>query len=92
MHQSSETRVCIYFGARLASFDHLGLISDPLVVSKFHNEIYDPKGQENQIYTIVKPAVYRLKGQQAHVFTSQLNGISHQPLSIIICLGADIST
>ena len=42
------------FLARLASFGHLGLISDPLIVSKFHNETHDPKGQENKIYTIVK--------------------------------------
>ena len=28
--------------------------SDPLIVSKFHNETHDPKGQENKIYTIVK--------------------------------------
>ena len=40
--------------ARLAIFCHLGFISDPLIVSKFHNETYDPKGQENKIYTIVK--------------------------------------
>ena len=40
--------------ARLASFCHLGYISDPLIVSKFHNETHDPKGQENKIYTIVK--------------------------------------
>ena len=40
--------------ARLASFCHLGFISDPLIVSKFHNETHDPKGQENKIYTIVK--------------------------------------
>ena len=37
------------FWARLASFGHLGLISDPLIVSKFHNETHDPKGQENKI-------------------------------------------
>ena len=42
------------FLARLASFCHLGFISDPLIVSKFHNETHDPKGQENKIYTIVK--------------------------------------
>ena len=30
------------------------VISDPLIVSKFHNEIQDPKGQENKFYTIVK--------------------------------------
>ena len=40
--------------AGLASFGHLGLISDPLIVFKFHNETHDPKGQENKIYTIVK--------------------------------------
>ena len=40
--------------ARLASFCHLGFINDPLIVSKFHNETHDPKGQENKIYTIVK--------------------------------------
>ena len=38
--------------ARLACLSHLGLISDPLMVSKFHNGIHDPKGQENKIYTI----------------------------------------
>ena len=40
--------------ARLASFCHLGFISDPLIVSKFHNGTHDPKEQENRIYTIVK--------------------------------------
>ena len=29
-------------------------MSDPLIVSKFHNETHCPKGQENKIYTIVK--------------------------------------
>ena len=42
------------FWARLASFGHLGVISDPLIISKFSNESHDPKGQENKIYTIVK--------------------------------------
>ena len=42
------------FWAGLASFGHLGLISDPLIVSKFQNETHDTKGQENKIYTIVK--------------------------------------
>ena len=46
---------CVHISwARLASFCHLGFISDPLIVSKFHNETHDPKGQENKIYTIVK--------------------------------------
>ena len=40
--------------ARLASFCHLGFISDPLIVSKFHNITHVPKWQENKIYTIVK--------------------------------------
>ena len=35
--------------ARLASFCHSGFISDPLIVSKFHNETHDNKGQENKI-------------------------------------------
>ena len=42
MHQRTETTVHIFwarlFWARLASFGHLGLISDPLIVSKFHSE------------------------------------------------------
>ena len=37
----------------LACFDHFVLISDPLMVSKFHNGIHDPKGQEHIIYTII---------------------------------------
>ena len=45
---------CAYFWARLACFCNWGFISDPLIVSKFHNETHDPKGQESQIYTIVK--------------------------------------
>ena len=43
--------------ARLARFCHVGVISDPLIVSKFHNKTDDSKGQENKIYTIVKSAV-----------------------------------
>ena len=45
----------------LASFCHLGFTSDPLIVSKFHNETHDPKGQENKIHTIVKgrETIYR---------------------------------
>ena len=42
------------FCARLVSFGHLGITSDPLIISKFSNESHDPKGQENKIYTIVK--------------------------------------
>ena len=49
------------FWARLASFGHLGLIGDPLIILKFHNELHDQKGQENKIYTIVKcrETIYR---------------------------------
>ena len=54
MHQRTETKVCIFLWARLASFGHLGLISDPLMVLKIHNETDDLKRQENKIYTIVK--------------------------------------
>ena len=43
-----------FLWARLASFGHLCLISDPLIISKFSNESHDPKGQGNKIYTIVK--------------------------------------
>ena len=45
---------CANYLAGLASFCNLGLISDPLIVFKFHNETHDPKGQENKIYTILK--------------------------------------
>ena len=45
---------CACSWAILARFCHLGFISDPLILSKFHNETNDPKGQENKIYTIVK--------------------------------------
>ena len=45
---------CAYFLGQTSSFCHLGFISDPLIISKFHNETHDPKGQENKIYTIVK--------------------------------------
>ena len=56
MLRRTETSVQVFW-ARLASFGHLGLISDPLIVSKFSNESHDPKGQENKIYTIVKGRV-----------------------------------
>ena len=42
------------FWDRLASFGHLDLISDPLMVLKFHNAIHDPKRQANKTFTIVK--------------------------------------
>ena len=53
MHQRTETSVHIFW-SRLASFGHLGLISDPLICLKFHNENHDSKGQENKFDTIVK--------------------------------------
>ena len=43
-----ELKVQKFFWTRLANFSQSGLISDPLMVSKFHNGIYDPKGQENR--------------------------------------------
>ena len=43
--------------ARLTSFCHLGVISEPLIVSNVHNETNDPKGQEKKIYTIVSQLV-----------------------------------
>ena len=39
---------CAYSWARLASFCHLYVISDPLIGSRFHNKTHDPKGQENK--------------------------------------------
>ena len=36
--------------ARLASFCHLGVINDALIVSKFQNDTHDPKGQENKYW------------------------------------------
>ena len=41
--------------ARLASFCHLGFISDPLIVSKFHNETHDPKLNSDQLNTHSTP-------------------------------------
>ena len=40
----------LVFCTKLASFGHLGLITDPLMVSKFHNGMHGSKGQENKIY------------------------------------------
>ena len=42
------------FWARLSNFGQLGLISDPQIYSKLQNEINDPKGLENKIYTMMK--------------------------------------
>ena len=53
MHTKKNWNKSVHiFWARLASFGHLGHISDPLIVSKFNNETHDPKRQENKIYTI----------------------------------------
>ena len=54
MHQQIETGGCIFSWPDKLVSAILGLISDPLIVSKFHNETHDTKGQENKIYTIVK--------------------------------------
>ena len=42
------------FLARLAIFGQLGLISDPVMVSKFFNGLHGLKGQEKIICNIVK--------------------------------------
>ena len=52
------------FWAILASFSHLGLIRDPLMVSKFHNGIHDSKGHENKINIIVKGRETFYRSQQ----------------------------
>ena len=51
MHQELKLE-CAIFWASLASFGRLGLISDPLIVLKFHNETHDPKGQETKNLTL----------------------------------------
>ena len=51
---STENIKHLPYCIRPVSFGHLGLTSDPLIISKFSNESHDPKGQENKIYTIVK--------------------------------------
>ena len=40
MHHRIETRVCNFFWARPASFGQAGLISNPLIVLKFHNKTH----------------------------------------------------
>ena len=51
IHQRSESIECASFCARLATciFGHLGLNSEPLVVSKFHIGLHDLKEQENEV-------------------------------------------
>ena len=71
------------FWARLASFGHLGLISDRLIVSKFHNETHDPKGQENNIYTIVKG--YAPLSSTTEDF--HLNVNPHKPCVLSVSIG-----
>ena len=51
--EPKEQRTQIFWN-NLASFEHLGIISDLPMVSRCHNGIYDAKGQEVDIYTIVK--------------------------------------
>ena len=52
--QRTESVEYALFCARIASFDKLDLIGDPLMFSNFHNGIHDSKGQENIIYIIIK--------------------------------------
>ena len=49
-HQRTESVECASILSRLTSFSALGLISDPLIVSKFHNGNHGPKGKENRLY------------------------------------------
>ena len=60
---TKELKICSVrvFWPVLASLSNLGLSVDHLMVSKFHNGIHDPKGQENQIYTIVKGIILLIK-------------------------------
>ena len=65
------------FWARLASFCHLGQISYPLIVSKFHNKTHDPKGQEykslNTFFYICRTISKMAKnGQRLSVSTTSL--------------------
>ena len=58
------------FWARLVSFGHLGLISDPLIVSKSHNETHDP-------WITLRPTVGQLDfvhADQPNYGCSELNG------------------
>ena len=83
-----------------SSFGHLDLISEPVVVSKFHNETHDPKGQENKIYTIVKdretfshrhtvPGMFAFKGMK----TVGVTDYTHQtPLRILEEKMSEINT
>ena len=79
---------CVYISwARLASFCHLGFISDSLIVSKFHNETDDLKGQENKIYTIVKgrETFYRCHTVPVTSYYSDIDLIStYSRLSLIL--------
>ena len=68
--------VCAFSWARLARFCHLGVISDPLIGSMFHNETHDPKGQENKIYTIVKGMEKFYRRHPAPVTSNQGSTIS----------------
>ena len=63
--------------ARLASLCYLGFISDPLIVSKFHNETHDPKGQENKIYTIVNSRGFLSSGLSTYDFSTLYTTLPH---------------
>ena len=70
--------------ARLASFCHLGVISDPLIVPKFHNETHDPNGQENEIYSIVKgrETLYRRRTVQSPAVVKSTMFLKGHPLEM----------
>ena len=57
---------CAYFLGQIASFCHLGFITDPLIVSKSHIETHDPNVQENEIYTRKpeKRVLYVIRAQE----------------------------
>ena len=69
MHQRTETRDFAFSWqdylvlARLASFGNLGIISDPLIVSKFHNQTDDHKEQE-----IMIPKNKKIKSTPPHIY------------------------
>ena len=44
---------CAYFWARLASFGHLGLISDPLIVSEFPSSTMKPMISKDKNHCVV---------------------------------------
>ena len=62
--QELKTVECTNFLARLASFGHLGPMSDLQISSKLQNGINDPKGLENKVYTMMKGRETFLRSHQ----------------------------